>query len=72
MTTVSFLMSNYKTTPAYLRLALDSMLAQTMADFEAVIVNDGVRDESYDVLREYAAVFVSMVSVTILSMSVRL
>lgn len=55
MTTVSFLMSNYKTTPAYLRRALDSMMAQTMADFEAVIVNDGVRDESYDVLREYAA-----------------
>ncbi len=31
------------------------MLCQTMQDFEAVIINDGVKDESYDVLLEYAA-----------------
>ena len=55
MPTVSFLMSNYKTPPAYLRRALDSMLAQTLTDFEAVIVNDGVKDASYEVLLEYAA-----------------
>ena len=55
MPVVSFLMSNYKTPPAYLRRALDSMLAQTFTDFEAVVINDGVKDESYDVLREYAA-----------------
>ena len=55
MPLVSFLMSNYKTPPAYLRRALDSMLAQTMTDFEAVIINDGVKDESYGVLLEYAA-----------------
>ena len=55
MPMVSFLMSNYKTPPAYLRRALDSMLAQTMTDFEAVIINDGVKDESYEVLLEYAA-----------------
>ncbi len=55
MPTVSFLMSNYKTPPAYLRRALDSMLAQTLTDFEAVVINDGVKDESYDVLLEYAA-----------------
>ena len=51
---VSFLMSNYKTPPEQLRRALDSMLAQTMADFEAVVVNDGVKDASYELLREYA------------------
>ena len=55
MPLVSFLMSNYRTPPAFLRRALDSMLAQTMPDFEAVIINDGVKDESYDVLLEYAA-----------------
>ena len=55
MPVVSFLMSNYKTPPAFLRRALDSMLAQTFTDFEAVVINDGVKDESYEVLREYAA-----------------
>ncbi len=48
-------MSNYKTPPSFLRRALDSMLDQTMPDFEAVIINDGMKDESYDVLLEYAA-----------------
>ena len=52
---VSFLMSNYKTPPEQLRRALDSMLAQTLTDFEAVIVNDGVKDASFDLLRAYAA-----------------
>ena len=55
MPRVSFLMSNYKTPPAYLKRALDSMLAQTMPDFEAVIINDGVKDASYNLLLEYAA-----------------
>ena len=55
MPTVSFLMSNYKTPPAFLRRALDSMLAQTFADFEIVAINDGVRDASYEMLLEYAA-----------------
>ena len=55
MPLVSFLMSNYKTPPAYLKRALDSMLAQTMTDFEAVIINDGVKDASYGILLEYAA-----------------
>ena len=55
MPAVSFLTSNYKTPPAFLRRALDSMLAQTFTDFEIVAVNDGVRDASYAVLLEYAA-----------------
>ena len=54
MPTVSFLMSNYKTPPAFLRRALDSMLDQTFPDFEIVVVNDGVKDGSYEVLKEYA------------------
>ena len=55
MPTVSFLMSNYKTPPAYLRRALDSMLEQTFTDFEAVVINDGIKDASYNMLLEYAA-----------------
>ena len=55
MPLVSFVMSNYQTPPAYLRRALDSMLDQSLTDFEAVIVNDGVKDASYEALREYAA-----------------
>ncbi len=55
MPLVTFLMSNYKTKPEYLRRALDSMLSQTLEDFEIVVINDGVRDESYDILLRYAA-----------------
>ena len=46
MPTVSFLMSNYKTPPAFLRRALDSMLAQTFTDFEIVAVNDSIGKNS--------------------------
>ena len=53
--TVSVLMSNYRTKPAYLRKAVDSLLAQTFRDFEAVVINDGCEDESLSILREYAA-----------------
>ena len=40
---------------AYLRPALDSLLAQSFADWEAVCVNDGSTDNSLEILREYAA-----------------
>ena len=51
----SVLMSLYKKEhPAYLRLALDSMLNQTIAPDEIVLVEDGpLTDELYDVLKEY-------------------
>lgn len=39
---------------AYLRDCLDSVLAQTCADWEAVCVNDGSTDQSLSVLKEYA------------------
>lgn len=40
---------------AYLRDCLDSVLAQTCADWEAVCVNDGSTDRSLTILKEYAA-----------------
>lgn len=39
----------------YLRECLDSLLAQTFADFEVVAVDDGSTDDSTEVLSEYAA-----------------
>lgn len=38
----------------YLPRCLDSILAQTFADWEAVCVNDGSTDGSRDILKEYA------------------
>lgn len=51
----SVLMSLYKKEKAeYLRLALDSMLNQTIAPNEIVLVEDGpLTDELYDVLNDY-------------------
>lgn len=39
----------------YLRDCLDSVLAQTCTDWEAVCVNDGSMDDSLSILTEYAA-----------------
>jgi len=39
---------------AFLREALDSVLAQTFTDFEFIVVNDASRDASAAILREYA------------------
>lgn len=38
----------------YLEASLDSLRAQTLADFEAICVNDGSTDGSPDILRRYA------------------
>ncbi|MBE6194561.1 MAG: glycosyltransferase family 2 protein [Rikenellaceae bacterium] len=39
----------------YLRLCLESILAQKVADFELLLVNDGSKDRSLDICNEYAS-----------------
>ena len=37
----------------YMREALDSVLASTLSDWECIIVNDGSKDATIDIAREY-------------------
>ena len=49
---VSILMPVYKTAP-YLREAMDSMLSQTFADFELIVLNDCSPDNAEELLDAY-------------------
>ena len=49
---VSILMPVYKTAP-YLREAMDSMLSQTFADFELIVLNDCSPDNAEEILDAY-------------------
>ncbi len=49
---LSVLMGVHDAEP-YLREAVDSLLAQTFTDFEAIVVDDGSRDGSADILASY-------------------
>lgn len=51
--TISLVMSVYNA-GRFLRAAMDSVLAQTFADVEYVVIDDGSTDDSPRVLREYA------------------
>lgn len=51
--TVTVLMSVYNGA-AYLSQAVDSILGQTFGDFEFIIIDDGSRDESPELLARYA------------------
>jgi glycosyltransferase involved in cell wall biosynthesis len=50
---VSVVMSVYNGA-AYLKAAIDSILAQTFADFECIIIDDGSTDTTKKIIRSYA------------------
>lgn len=51
---ISVLMSVYNSA-SYLREAVESILNQTFADFEFLVIDDGSTDESLKILQEYAS-----------------
>lgn len=53
MTKVSVLMPVYKTPEAYLRAAIDSILAQTFTDFEFLILDDCPTDDREQIVKSY-------------------
>jgi len=54
MAQISVMMAAYKT-EAYIRRALDSILAQTFSDFDVIVVDDGSPDATGAIADEYAA-----------------
>lgn len=53
--TVSVIMAVYNERPDYLKIAVDSILSQTLTDIEFLIVDDGSRPEIADALTRLAA-----------------
>lgn len=51
---VSVIMSVYNTKQEYLRMSIESILAQSFRNFEFIIVDDCSNDGSLDILQEYA------------------
>lgn len=54
MAQITIMMAAYNAGP-YLRRALDSIRAQTFADFDVIIVNDGSKDDTGAIADEYVA-----------------
>ena len=54
MVRVSFILPVYNVEKC-IRRAIDSLLAQTMPDFEAIFIDDGSPDRSADIISEAAA-----------------
>ena len=54
MRKVSIVMPVYNA-ERFLRLAVDSMLKQTYTDFELILVDDCSKDNSWNIMTEYAA-----------------
>lgn len=51
---ISVIMSVYNTKQEYLRISIESILAQSFGDFEFIIVDDCSTDGSLDIIQEYA------------------
>jgi len=54
MPTISIIIPVYNA-ELYLRQCIESVIAQTFEDWEAILVNDGSKDGSLDICQEYAA-----------------
>jgi glycosyltransferase involved in cell wall biosynthesis len=52
--TVSIVIGAYNA-ERYLALTLDSLLAQTLRDFELIVVDDGSEDRTFEILKQYEA-----------------
>mgnify|MGYP000450017110 FL=1 len=50
---VSLLVPPFCNVERYLRVCLDSAVAQTLNDIEIICINDGSTDSSPDIIREY-------------------
>lgn len=61
MAAISVLMAVYNC-DKYLREAIDSILNQTLGDFEFIIVNDGSTDNSLQILKEYSDPRIKMIT----------
>ncbi|MBE5861851.1 MAG: glycosyltransferase [Lachnospiraceae bacterium] len=51
---ISCIMSNYNTPAEYLHASIQSILSQTMGDFELIIIDDGSTDASLEIIKDYA------------------
>ena len=46
----------------YIKKCLDSVFSQTFKDFEVIIVNDGTKDKSMDIVKNYDAKVINQVN----------
>lgn len=53
MAKVSIIIPVYNTSK-YIKNCLDSILAQTMSDYEIILIDDNSTDHSYDIMYTYA------------------
>lgn len=51
---VSVIMATYNRAETYLPRAIDSILSQTMGDFEFIIIDDASKDSTKEILKSYA------------------
>ena len=54
MPKISVLLSSYNHA-SYLKKSIDSILNQTYSDFELIIIDDGSKDNTFNICNEYAA-----------------